>query len=177
MKSIILLVYLFLFPIVIFNNILCILFSFIFIIITASFLLFILKIEFLVFVFLLVYLSAVSILFLFVIMMFQLNLFEVKNFLENNFHYSNLIYVFLIIKVYFYISVIIYKLNIFLDFFNLEYSQINKVLNFNQSGCDYIIILNLFSENFFIFILLSIILLFSMLGSICLCLNSYKMFR
>jgi NADH:ubiquinone oxidoreductase subunit 6 (subunit J) len=150
----------------------------VFLIIFSCVIIFNLKVEFLTFILLLIYVGAISILFLFIVMMLDLDKTEKLNI---NFNYSNyyFIYFLLVLKFFFFFFFLNKKICVSLGIFSFEYIKYNNDINcfsqflFNERN-DNLIFINLFSQKFFLFIIIGIILLFSMVGSIALCLISNK---
>ena len=155
--------------------------SLVFLIVGSSFILFSLNLEFLIFILLLVYIGAISVLFLFVIMMLQLDKIERKLTFKFDVSKDFLLCLVLILKFSYFIYFFNMKLCLSLTFFSLEFIQYNKdsdicphFLFLGKS--DSIIFLSLFSQKFYFFIIIGFILIFSMIGSIALCLvkNKFK---
>jgi len=150
--------------------------NFILLILGSCLLLFYLEIEFLSFILMLIYIGAIVVLFLFIIMMFQLNKEEIKTRYIFNISSKYLFYFILCIKVI--ISFIYFnkELIIILNNFSCEFNLYNDDLNIFYNTLfklhnDIYIYLTIFNQYYFYFILLGIILLFSMIGSISLCLR------
>lgn len=133
--------------------------------------LFILHIEFLALIFLVVYIGAISILFLFVVMMLNIRILELSNKLLNYFSINSFIIFLLVIEITYFI----FNFDFFGGF--LEY-------NFDFSQLDWIIVLNsvpnlialaqiLYLYYFDLFIIAGFILLVAMIASIVLTLE-YK---
>ena len=139
--------------------------------------LFNLNIEFLSFILLLIYIGAISVLFLFIMMMLRLNKEEIKK--PKNFILS--LKYFLYIIIIFKINIILYffvkKISINLNNFSYEFIKYNDDLNifynklFNTEN-DVILFFSIFTQKFYLFILIGFILLFAMIGSIALCLKN-----
>lgn len=149
--------------------------SLIFLIVGTSFILFILNIEFLAFILLLIYIGAISVLFLFIVMMLRLDSTEKKLGYQSTQSKFFLIYFILAFKLSYFIFFFNKKLCLILNFFSFEFTQYNKdidifshflLLNKNDAT----IFLNLFSQQFLFFLIVGFSLLFSMVGSIALCL-------
>ena len=154
--------------------------SLIFLIISCCFILFTLEVEFLTFILLLIYIGALSVLFLFVVMMLKLDSAE-------KYQGSNPI---IISKIYLFYILLSLKLSCFIYFFNkkfcfslsffsFEFLKYNKdIMNSSyflfDNQNDSVLFLNLFSQNFLFFVIIGFILLFSMVGSIALCLIKNK---
>ena len=153
--------------------------SLIFLIIGSCFILFSLKIEFLTLILLLIYIGAISVLFLFVVMMLKLNKTEKPGSLPSFSKLSKnyLIYVLLIFKLSCFIYFFNKSLSFSLNFFSFEFLKYNKDINNSsfflfENQNDSIIFLSLFNQNFLFFIIIGFILLFSMIGSISLCVKN-----
>lgn len=154
--------------------------SLVFLIIGCCFILFILEVEFLTFILLLIYIGAISILFLFVVMMLKLNIIEKS--LNSNFSLFSknyLIYILSSLKLCCFIFFFNKKLCFSLSFISFEFLKHNKDINDSSyflfgNQNDNIIFLSLFSQKFLFFIIIGFTLLFSMVGSIALCLIKNK---
>lgn len=131
------------------------------------------NVEFLAMIFLIIYVGAISVLFLFVIMMLNIRVLELSgNFLR-----------FLPMGIF---STFIFFLEIFLvifdnfGFYNINFNQIYNYVIFSNSWIDYIYIKSnililsevIFIDFFALFLISSLILLVAMIGSIILTLNS-----
>jgi NADH:ubiquinone oxidoreductase subunit 6 (subunit J) len=154
--------------------------SLIFLILGSAFILLSLKVEFLTFILLLIYIGAISVLFLFVVMMLKLD--ETEKQVNSNFGIPSknyLLYIILSLKLFLFIYLFNKKLCFSLSFFSFEFLRYNKDIN-NSSYFlfdnlnDNIIFLSLFSQKFSFFIIIGFTLLFSMVGSIALCLTKNK---
>jgi NADH:ubiquinone oxidoreductase subunit 6 (subunit J) len=154
--------------------------SLIFLIVGCCFILFCLNIEFLTFILLLIYIGAISVLFLFVVMMLKLN--QTEKLLDSNFsifYKKYLFYAIFTIKVFLFIYSFNKKLCFSLSFFSFEFLKYNKDIQdsyyflFDNQN-DVIIFLSLFSQKYVFFIIVATTLLFSMVGSIALCLIKNK---
>ena len=154
--------------------------SLVFLIIGCCFILFSLEVEFLTFILLLIYIGAISVLFLFVVMMLKLD--ETEKKLNSNFSIfpkKYLFYIILSLKLCCFIFFFNKKLCFSLSFLSFEFLKHNKDINnssyflFNNQN-DNVIFLSLFSQKFLFFIIIGFILLFSMIGSIALCLIKNK---
>lgn len=158
--------------VIICKNSLYSLISLIFVIIGCCLSLFFLKIEFLIFILLLVYLGAIAILFIFIIMMLELNKNENKKISFNSLFMSFLLFL-KIIFILFYFSK---QLALTINSFSYEYVKYNEDLDILYHFMkieinDINFFINLFTQKYFIFIIISIILLFAMMGSIALCIK------
>lgn len=147
----------------------------IFLIVGSCCLLFCLNVEFLSFILLIIYIGAISVLFLFVVMMLQLDSAE-KIKIEPNLTKYYLIYFVLFIKFAYFILFFNKQLCVSLSLFSFEFTKYNKdVVNFHyfllNNKNDNIIFLSLFDQKFLFFIIIGFSLLFSMIGSIALCLT------
>lgn len=148
--------------------------SLIFLVLFSSLILFSLKIEFLTFILLLIYIGAITIIFLFVVMMLQLDKIDWLK-LNSNYSTYHFIYFLFIFKILFFIYFLTHKICIAINFISFEYVIYNKDINifsnflFNEKN-DSIIFLSLFSQKYLLFITIGFILLLSMVGSIALCL-------
>lgn len=154
--------------------------SLVFLIIGCCFILFTLGIEFLAFILLLIYIGAITILFLFVVMMLQLDKIEKSNKLNSVTWSKNyLIYFIFILKLSYFFFFFNKQLCLSLSFFSFEFIKYNKDINdfcyflFNNRT-DNMIFLGLFDQKFLFFIITGFSLLFSMVGSIALCLIKNK---
>lgn len=145
--------------------------SFIFVILSSCSLLFLLKIEFLVFILLLIYIGAIAVLFLFFIMMLQLNTVEIDKSVLFILSSKYLVYAIIIAKLNFYFYFFYKKLVVVLNSFSYEFfvnsDEYLKVLFSIEN--DILIFLNIFTQKYFFFLIVGLILLFSMVGSIALC--------
>ena len=150
------------------NSLLYTILSLVFLIISSCCVLFLLDIEFLSFIFLLVYIGAIAVLFLFIIMMLQLNKLELEKKVINVFSSSNLLYFIIVLKFIYFFFFLNKRLSMLINFFSYEFMKSNEIISIVLIQ-DSIFFLNLFTQNFFFFILVAIILLFSMVGSIALC--------
>lgn len=127
-----------------------------------------LHVEFLAFIFLLVYIGAITVLFIFIVLMLQLNQCELGEIRKLSFYVYSLLYAIFAVKLNIYLCFFIKKLCILVNFLSSEFAMFNETAGLTISG-DSIIFLNIFTQNSFIFVLVGIILLFSMVGSIALC--------
>jgi NADH-quinone oxidoreductase subunit J len=147
--------------------------SLIIIIVSSCFILFSLKIEFLSFLLLLIYVGGIAVLFLFMVIMLQLYK-DTKQttifFLSQNY----LLCIFLCLKfvvfIYFFNKVFCSSLNL-ISFEYLKYNKDNNLFFNIIWNTDTLIFLNLFTTKAFLFFILGFTLLFSMIGSIAICLN------
>ena len=154
--------------------------SLVFLIVGCCFILFYLEVEFLTFILLLIYIGALSVLFLFVVMMLKLDQSEKQsNYKFTTFSKNYLLYAILGLKLFCFIFFFNKKLCFSLNFFSFEFLKYNKDLNESsfflfENQNDSIIFLSLFSQKFLFFIIIGFTLLFSMVGSIALCLIKKK---
>ena len=162
---------------VIFNrNSLYSIISLIFVITGSCFMLFSLEIEFLALILMLIYIGAISVLFLFIIMMLKLNKEEIQKdfyFVLSSKYY---IYILLLLKITLFLFYFNKKLSLSLDSFSYEFLKYNDDLNIFSTRLfqienDIIIFFNIFTQKYLFFIIIGFILLFSMVGSISLCLK------
>jgi NADH-quinone oxidoreductase subunit J len=150
--------------------------SLIFSIVNMCMVLFYFNIEFLPLIILLIYIGAVAVLFLFIIMMLELY----KEGLQQQFLFvlsiKYLLYYIIIFKSLFIIAFYNKKISIILNITSFEfviyshdisifYNSLFKVSN------DAVIFLNIFTQNYYYFLIIGCILLFSMVGSITLCIR------
>jgi NADH-quinone oxidoreductase subunit J len=142
--------------------------SLVFLIVGSCLILLVLRVEFLAFIFLLVYIGAITVLFVFIVLMLQLNSSELGQIQKFYFYIYSLLYAMFAVKLNIYLHFFIKKLCILIDFFSYEFTMFNEIAGLVISG-DSIIFLNIFTQNYFIFLIVGIILLFSMVGSISLC--------
>ena len=154
--------------------------SLVFLIVGSCFILFTLKVEFLTFILLLIYIGAMSVLFLFVVMMLKLDKLDKPKILNTSRvskHYF--VYLIIIVKVFCFIFYFNKKLCLSLNLYSLEFIKYNNDMEnfhhflFNNRN-DNIIFLTLFSQKYLFFIIVGFTLLFSMIGSIALCLTKNK---
>lgn len=148
--------------------------SLVFLIVTGSCLLLLLEVEFLSFVILLLYVGAVAVLFLFVVLMLQLSKINSKMIKMSFFSSDGILYALFLFKLFFFIFYFNFKLSTFIHLFSYSFNHFNYDSYYSFSDplmlCgDSIIFLNLFTQKYFFFILVGVILLFSMVGSIVLC--------
>lgn len=138
--------------------------------------LFFLEIEFLAFILILIYIGAITVLFLFIIMMFELNKEEIQKNILFILSTKYLIYTVVLFKSS---TLFIYfnkRLCITLNNFSYEFFKYNEDLNVFHNFLfkidnDIIIFINIFTQKYFFFLLIGLILLFSMVGSISLCIK------
>lgn len=100
--------------------------------------------------------------------MLQLNQCELGEIRKLSFYVYSLLYAIFAVKLNIYLCFFIKKLCILVNFLSSEFAMFNETAGLTISG-DSIIFLNIFTQNSFIFVLVGIILLFSMVGSIALC--------
>jgi NADH-quinone oxidoreductase subunit J len=138
--------------------------------------LFSLEVEFLAFILLLIYVGAIAILFLFIIMMLKLNKEEINSNKKFILSFKYYIYILLLLKVTLFLFHFNKKLALSLDSFSYEFLKYNDDLNIFsmkifQIENDIIIFFSIFTQKYFFFLIMGFILLFSMVGSISLCLK------
>lgn len=151
--------------------------SLVLLIITGAVFLILLNLEFLAFIIILLYVGAISVLFLFVVMMLQLGKTNSKLLKVSIFSTDGLLYSIFLVKFVFFIFYFNFKLTNLINLFSCSFYTVNY--NFYQYsfsnplliGGDAMTFLNLFTQKYTFFLLIGIILLFSMVGSIILCLN------
>ena len=134
--------------------------------------LFSLKVEFLSFIIMLIYIGAITVLFLFVVMMLQLHKDSEESL--NSFMYTqnSLVYFILCFKILGFIYYFNKKLSSSLSLVSFEYIKDTEVLsNFvGSTSTDTIHFLSLFTVKIVAFVVVGFVLLFSMVGSIAVCL-------
>jgi NADH-quinone oxidoreductase subunit J len=138
--------------------------------------LFSLEIEFLAFILMLIYVGAISVLFLFIIMMLKLNKEEIHKDLYFVLSSKYYIYILFLSKIILFLFYFNKKLSLSLDSFSYEFLKYNNDLNIFSTKLfqienDISIFFNVFTQKYFFFIIIGFILLFSMVGSISLCLK------
>ena len=141
--------------------------------------LFLMKIEFLTFIILLIYIGAISVIFLFLIMMLNLNKQELKNKKKFILSTKYLIYNSILFKLIFFFFFFNKKFAVTINSFSFEYLKYNLDLNIFSNylfkiNNDIFLFSNLFTQKYFSFLIVGIILLFSMIGSIALCIRNNK---
>lgn len=158
------------------SNVLYSILSLVFLIVTGCFVLLVLEVEFLSFIIMLLYIGAIAVLFLFVVMMLQLNKNNAKQLKMSFLGADGILYLLFGFKCIFFIFYLNQKLSSFISLFSYQfttfqhegsYSFVNSLL----VGGDSLIFLSLFTQKYYFFVLVGIILLFSMVGSIILCIN------
>jgi len=102
--------------------------------------------------------------------MLNLNKLEFNQNSQINFFIYNLFYLLFLLKINLYICFFNKKICILIEFFSYEFFLVNEFQNLIVST-DSVILLSLFTYNYFYFLLIGIILLFSMIGSIALCIR------
>ena len=150
--------------------------SLIFVITGSCFMLFSLEIEFLAFILMLIYIGAISILFLFIIMMLKLNKEEIHKNLYFALSSKYYIYILILLKIILFLFHFNKKLSLSLDNFSYEFLKYNDDLNIFSTKLfqienDILIFFNIFTQKYLFFLIVGFILLFSMIGSISLCLK------
>jgi NADH-quinone oxidoreductase subunit J len=138
--------------------------------------LFSLEIEFLAFILMLIYIGAISILFLFIIMMLKLNKEEIHKNLYFALSSKYYIYILILLKIILFLFHFNKKLSLSLDNFSYEFLKYNDDLNIFSTKLfqienDILIFFNIFTQKYLFFLIVGFILLFSMIGSISLCLK------
>jgi NADH:ubiquinone oxidoreductase subunit 6 (subunit J) len=160
--------------IVIFSyNIVYAIVSFVLLILNSVIILFLIDIEFLSLVFLLIYVGAILVIFLFMSLFLNLNVSRSKQQKSSLMLSTNLVYFLILVKLFLYIYYFTQSYCYFIStsskmhfFFNIlnEYSFTNWLL----ASSDGIIFVSLFTQRYGYLILVSIVLLFAMVGSIIL---------
>lgn len=152
--------------------------SFICVVIGFSCILLWCNVEFLAFIILLIYLGAIAVLFLFIVLALQLK--EVHVTLpQRTTPVSQMLCFCLLVKVIFYMYCYNSMLVLTINSFSFEYSCNSVVINAMPNvllkiGGDAVIFLHLFTDKSGLFILVGFILLFSMVGSIALCVRPVR---
>ena len=144
------------------------------IILNGCFILFLLRIEFLAFIMLLLYIGAIAVLFLFVVMMLQPSTEHAQKLNISCLSSSGILYSAFCIKIFSFLFYFNSQLSTAITLFSYEFLNFSSVINYTSmnSLCvsgDSIIFLSIFTQKYFLFLLISIILLFAMVGSIVLC--------
>ena len=146
------------------------------IILNGCFILFLLRIEFLAFIMLLLYIGAIAVLFLFVVMMLEASTNHSQKLNISCFSSSGILYSVFCIKLFYCLFYFNNQLSTALNLFSYQFLNYSSVLNYTSinnlwiSG-DSVIFLSVFTQKYFLFVLVSIILLFAMVGSIVLCIQ------
>lgn len=118
--------------------------------------------EFLAILLIIVYVGAISILFLFVIMMLNLRIIEVKNIIFNYLPISLFIFIHFLLLIFY---IVFYDLSFFLD--NVLYVNKNDLLTYNVKENNIILLGNLlFNHYYYLLIFAADILLLALIGSI-----------
>jgi NADH:ubiquinone oxidoreductase subunit 6 (subunit J) len=140
--------------------------SLVFVVLGSNFILLLLKVEFLAYISMLVYIGAISILFLFIILVLQLDDHNSEQYNSNGLTLDNILYVFVFIKLCSYLHYLNKNICINSKMFSYEYTSTislgDKSLNLILGGGDAVIFLNLFSERYLFFLTVGYILLFVM---------------
>jgi NADH:ubiquinone oxidoreductase subunit 6 (subunit J) len=158
------------------NSVLYSVLSLVFFIVTGCLVLLVLDIEFISFIIILLYVGAISVLFLFVVMMLQLNKNNSK-YLQMSFLSSDgILYTMFAFKLFFFSVYLNRKLSSFIGLLSYQYTTFyyESSYSFVNSifiGGDSILFLSLFTQKYIFFLLVGTILLFAMVGSIILCIN------
>ena len=150
--------------------------SLVFFILTSAFILLVLEVEFLSFVIMLLYIGAISVLFLFVVVMLQLNKNDSKMIKMSFLSADGILYFLFGFKLFVFILYFNMKVSNFISLFSYQTIMFNYDISYSlvsplMIGGDSIIFLSLFTQKYFFFILIGVILLFSMVGSIILCIH------
>ena len=154
------------------HNIVYAIVSFVLLILNSIFILFLIDIEFLSLIFLLIYIGAILVIFLFMSLFLNLNVSGLKSKNSKTF-YTNTVYFFLLIKLFLYIYYFTQSYCYFIStsskmyfFFSIlnDYSFTNWLL----TSSDGIVFVSLFTQRYVYLVLVSIVLLFAMVGSIIL---------
>lgn len=158
------------------SNVLYSILSLVFLIVTGSLVLLVLEIEFLSFIIMLLYIGAISVLFLFVVMMLQLNKNNSKYLKMSLLSADGVLYKLFGLKLIFLGYYLNQKVSSVIHFISFQfttfyYGSSYSVTNSFLVGGDSIIFLSLFTQKYYFFVLVGFILLFAMVGSIVLCLN------
>ena len=149
------------------------------IILNGCFILFLLRVEFLAFILLLLYIGAIAVLFLFVVMMLQSSTENSQKLNISWISSSGVLYSVFCIKLFYFLFYFNGQLSTAITLFSYQFLNYSSVLNYTSinnllvSG-DSVIFLSIFTQKYFLFILISIILLFAMVGSIVLCIQEKK---
>lgn len=152
-------------------NTLISIFCFIIIIILIAFLMLKLHIEYVTYLILLLYLGGILIFFLFTILMLN-NEYTPLTTWSNHYSFENIILLLFSCKAFFFMSYFNLKLCFFLENWNsIEYSPMLIVNNyfikeFLKNQGDIISFFSLYTEQFFLILILAMILLFTMMGVI-----------
>ena len=148
------------------------------ILITGSIIiLFSLKIEFLSFILLLIYIGALIVLFLFIIMMLDIDREESTELIQFTFSINLVFYLLLFLKLVYYCffftkNLVFGILMVSYEFMKYSSDTTNFLNSIFYVGSDTIIFLSLFTTKNYLFIFVGLILLFSMFGSIALCVKT-----
>jgi NADH:ubiquinone oxidoreductase subunit 6 (subunit J) len=158
------------------TNVLNSILSLVFLIVTGGCILLVLDIEFLSFIIMLLYIGAIAVLFLFVVMMLQLNKNNSKYLKMSFLSTDGVLYLLFGLKIFFFAFYLNKKLSCFISLFSYQFTNFHYdsnycFVNFLLVGGDSIAFLGLFTQKYYFFILVGIILLFAMVGSIVLCIN------
>jgi len=151
--------------------------SFIFLIVNSCIILFCWEVEFLTFILLLIYIGAIAVLFIFIVMLLHLDKEELRKNSLSVLTLDNIFYVILFVKLSWYFYFFNQKLWISTVIFSYEFSNFSEsfyltsVGNSKISIMDYTLFMQLFTHKYVNFLIVGIILLFSMVGSISLCIK------
>jgi NADH-quinone oxidoreductase subunit J len=150
--------------------------SLVFLIITGCLVLLVLEIEFLSFIIMLLYIGAIAVLFLFVVMMLQLNKNNSKYLKMSFLSTGGILYLLFGLKFIFFSFYLNKKLSNFIYLFSYKFTSFHydssySFVNSLLVGGDSILFLSLFTQKYYFFVVVGVILLFAMVGSIVLCVN------
>lgn len=144
--------------------------SFVMVVLGSCLFLFKLQLHFISFILILIYLSGIVILFVFVIFVFDCGTQEFILISCENIKEKLFCYLLVLKAIYFsYIFNVEYLLSIIQECnkeYLTPYNQFNYNMSLINSGFDFIIFRCIFTENYIFFVIISLILLISMLGSI-----------
>ena len=149
------------------------------IILNGCFILFLLRIEFLAFIMLLLYIGAIAVLFLFVVMMLQSSTEHSQKLTMSCLSSSGILYSVGCIKLFYFLFYFNGQLSTAIGLFSYQFLNYSSVVNYTTMNSlwiagDSVIFLSIFTQKYFLFILISIVLLFAMVGSIVLCIQEKK---
>ena len=149
------------------------------IIFNGCFILFLLRVEFLAFIMLLLYIGAIAVLFLFVVMMLQTSTEHSRKLTISYLSSSGILYSVGCIKLFYFLFYFNGQLSTAIGLFSYQFLNYSSVVNYTTMNSlwiagDSVIFLSIFTQKYFLFILISIVLLFAMVGSIVLCIQEKK---
>jgi len=161
------------------SNVLYSILSLVFLIVTGGLVLIVLNIEFLSFIIMLLYIGAIAVLFLFVVMMLRLDKNNSKYIKMSFLSADGILYALFGLKISFFIFYLNQKLSNFVNLFSYQFTifQSDSIYEFANPvliGGDSIVFLSLFTQKYYFFFLIGIILLFAMVGAIILCVNQVE---